>query len=78
MMLECRTGELLSSAAFMHHVDQWHTVLTHYAALKGLSSRHTNWTRCLNEDRYGIGQEADSIGEMLTVYVETNPNFTCK
>ena len=36
MMLEWSNGELLVKAAFMHHDDQWHTALKHYATSKGL------------------------------------------
>ena len=37
MMLECSTGELLARGAFLHHDDQGHNALMHYAALKGLN-----------------------------------------
>ena len=33
MMHSCSPVELLTRAAFMHHDDQWHTALKHYAAL---------------------------------------------
>ena len=36
MMLECSTGELLARAAFMHHDDQGHDALRHYAVSKEL------------------------------------------
>ena len=37
MMLECSIGELLARAAFMHHDDQGHYALLHYAPpLEGL------------------------------------------
>ena len=39
MMLECWTGELLPRAAFMHHDNQGHDALMHYAALKGLNTQ---------------------------------------
>ena len=29
----------LARAAFMHHDDQWHDALKHYATLKGLTTR---------------------------------------
>ena len=35
MMLEHSIGELLTRAAFMHHDDQEHDTLMHYAVLKG-------------------------------------------
>ena len=34
MMLEYSTGELPARAAFMHHDDQGHDALMHYAVLK--------------------------------------------
>ena len=39
MMHECSPGDLLTRAAFMHHADQGHATLKHYAALKGLNAR---------------------------------------
>ena len=36
MMHECSTGELLTRVAFMHHDDQGHDALIHYAVLEGL------------------------------------------
>ena len=36
MMLERNTGELLTTAAFMHRDDQGHDALKHYVILKGL------------------------------------------
>ena len=36
MVHECCTAELLPMAAFMHDDDKGHTLLKHYAALKGL------------------------------------------
>ena len=38
MMLECSTGELLSSAAFMYHDDKGYHALKHFAGLRGLLS----------------------------------------
>ena len=35
-MLECSTVESFARAAFMHHNDQGHDALRHYAVLKGL------------------------------------------
>ena len=34
-MLECSTGELLTSAAFMHHEIRCILILEHYVALEG-------------------------------------------
>ena len=34
---ECSPGELPARAAFMHHAGKGHDVLTHFAALKGLT-----------------------------------------
>ena len=36
MMLECSPGELVARATFMHHDDQRHDAVIHYAVLKGL------------------------------------------
>ena len=36
MMLECSTGQLIASAAFMHHDDQGHDALMYDAVLRGL------------------------------------------
>ena len=38
MMHSYSTDELLARAAFIHHDDQRHDALRHYAALKGLTS----------------------------------------
>ena len=36
MVREYCTGDSLARTAFMHHADQGHNALKHYAALKGL------------------------------------------
>ena len=51
MMIVCSTGELLTSAAFMHHDDQGHDALGHSAVLKGL--RHMV---CLDKLMLNLGE----------------------
>ena len=43
MILECSSGELLTSAAFMHHNGKGPDALEHSAALKGLVSAWMVW-----------------------------------
>ena len=50
MMLECRPGESLAMAAFMHHSDQGHNTINHCVAHKGLKSPGRHWSRCLAGD----------------------------
>ena len=50
MMLEYSTGELIARAAFMHHDDQRHDALRHYAILKGFI--HNNIHYALLSQRY--------------------------
>ena len=47
MMYECSTGKYLIGAAFMHHEDQWHYALKHYAVLEGLKIHMRNRTTVL-------------------------------
>ena len=42
MVLECSTGELLASAAFVHHDDQGYDAFRHHAVLKGLRASSTS------------------------------------
>ena len=46
LMLEYSTGELLISAAFMHHDDGFHGVLKQYAVVKELAVWARRWRLC--------------------------------